>query len=179
MKLSQLQFFIILFILLVLQGLAIDLLPSSLATSDVLIVPHWLLLFLMLIALKYDRNETFYSIIYSIAFGLLIDIVYTGMLGIYMFVYPVSVYVAHILKRMFHTNILMSSIIAVITITVTEVLIYYIYTILGMIDATMSYFLLYRLLPTTLANLLFFLLIYGLFSQLLVRWSNEQLEKIS
>lgn len=179
MKLTQVNYFIILFILLVLQGIAIDLLPSSLTTSDVLIVPHWLLLFLTLIAIKYDRNETFYAIIYAIIFGLLIDIVYTGTLGIYMFVYPVAVYTAHILKRMFQTNIVVSSLIAMISIAVAEVLIYYIYKILGMIDATMSYFLLYRLLPTSFANLLFFLVIYGIFSQLLVRWSNEQLEKIS
>lgn len=179
MKKIHLIFVIILFFLLVLQGIAIDLLPSALTTTDVLIVPHWLLLFLMLIAIKFDRNETFYSIIYSVIFGLLIDIVYTGVLGIYMFVYPVSVYVAHILKRMFHTNVLMSTVIGLVTILVTEVLIYYIYTILGMINASTSYFILYRLLPTSIANILFFLLIYGIFSETLVKWSNEHLENIS
>ncbi|HLR71677.1 MAG TPA: rod shape-determining protein MreD, partial [Pseudogracilibacillus sp.] len=92
---KRLLFLIILFGLLVLEGVAIDLLPAILTSSETLIVPHWVLIFLIIITLFYDTSETFFSIIYGVIFGFLIDVVYTDVLGVYMFVYPFTLYIVH------------------------------------------------------------------------------------
>src|SRR5690625_6852625 len=73
--------------------------------SNSIIVPHWVFIFLAFIAIFFDEENTYYSILYAVIFGLLIDVVYTGVLGVYMFSYAVCVYVFYGLMKMFHSNI--------------------------------------------------------------------------
>src|SRR5699024_845062 len=171
---KRLIFSLILFVLLVSEGVALDLLPSSLTASDTLIVPHWVLMFLVLLTLFYDTNDSFFSIMYGVAFGLLIDVVYTNILGGYMFAYPFAIYIVHLLKRLLQTNLTMTIIIASIGILITELLLYFVYSIVGAIDAAMSDFLLSRFLPTLLANILFLIPAYVLSAKWLQRWGQEQ-----
>lgn len=175
--LKRLLFPLILFVLLVSEGLALDLLPSTLTSTEILIIPHWVLVFLTLVTLFYDTNDTFYAIIYGILFGLLIDIVYTGILGVYMFTYPFTLYIVHLLKRFFQTNLIMTLFISMIGIIISELLLLFIFSIVGIVDVAMTQFLMNRLLPTLLANILFLVPLYLLFTKRLIRWSNEQLDQ--
>ncbi|MEI3605831.1 rod shape-determining protein MreD [Pseudogracilibacillus sp. SE30717A] len=174
---KRLLFPLILFLLLVSEGVALDLLPSFLTSSDTLIVPHWVLMFLILVCLFYDTSETFFAIVYGVCFGLLVDVVYTGVLGVYMFIYPFSLYIVHLLKRFLQTNLSMTIIIAFITISITEFLLFFIFTIVDIVDVTMTTFLLHRLLPTILANIIFLIPIYLLSVKHLHRWSDEHFGK--
>lgn len=72
---------LILFLLLITEGVALEILPSSIVLSDTLIVPHWVFICLIFIAVLYDNENTYYSVLYALIFGILIDIVYTGVLG--------------------------------------------------------------------------------------------------
>src|SRR5690625_2188645 len=96
---------LILFLLMVLEGVALELLPAKLVITNSLIIPHWVFVFLVFIAIFYDEENTYFSILYVVIFGLLIDIVYTGVLGVYMFSYAVSVYFVYGLRKMLHANI--------------------------------------------------------------------------
>src|SRR5699024_12030879 len=71
-----------------------------------------------------------------------------------MFVYPLTLYIMQLLKGMLQTNIYITILMTVIGITMIETLLYFIYTFIGTIDTTWSYFAIYRLLPTVLANLI-------------------------
>src|SRR5690625_475788 len=173
---KKLIFPLILFLLLVSEGVALDLLPNILTSTETLIVPHWIFVFLILIALFYDTSDTFYAVIFGVFFGIFVDIAYTEVLGVYMFVYPLAIYIVQLLKRMLQTNFYMTMIITVISISIVEMLIYFIYSFVGIVDATMSYFVLHRLLPTILANVLFLIPLYFLSVNMLMRWSREQLE---
>lgn len=167
----------ILFFLLVCEGIALDLLPSSLTSSEILIIPHWVLIFLILMAMFYDTNDTFYAIIYGVIFGLLIDVVYTGVLGVYMFAYPFTLYIVHILKRLLQTNLSMTIIITIVSIFITELLLLLIFSIVGVVEISKAHFFVHRLLPTILANILFLIPIYLLSTKKLMKWSSEQLGK--
>jgi len=173
----QLFFFLILFILLVSEGVAIDLLPNILTSKSTLIVPHWIFIFLFLIVLFYDRQDTFFAIGYGVIFGLFIDVAYVGVLGVYMFVYPLTLYIMQLLKGMLQTNIYITILMTVIGITMIETLLYFIYTFIGTIDTTWFYFAVYRLLPTVLANLILFIPLYFICMDWLMKWSNERFEK--
>lgn len=174
---KRLVFPLSLFLLLVSEGVALDLLPSILTSTETLIVPHWIFVFLLLMALFYDTSDTVYAIVYGVFFGLCIDIVYTGVLGVYMFVYPFTLYIVQLLKRMLQTNFYMTMIIMVVSVSLVEMLLYFIYSSVGLIDASMTSFFIHRLAPTLLANLLFLIPLYFLTVNWLVRWSREQLEK--
>ena len=160
------------------EGIALDLLPASLTSSDTLIVSHWVFLFLLLIGLFYDSNDTFYSILYGIIFGLLIDIVYTGVLGIYMFIYPFALYVGYLLKRLLQTNLHMTILIAIVTMTIIEIFLVFVFSVVGMVETTANHFIVRRLLPTLLANILFLIPVYFLSVKTLKSWAQKQADKI-
>src|SRR5699024_4661298 len=113
---------LILFILFVMEGVAIYLLPPSLSSEHMLISVHWVFMFLILISLFYVTEETFFAIIYGICFELMTDVVYTGVLGVYMFIYPMSLYLLHIAKRLLQTNVYMVIIISIFSLFVIEVI---------------------------------------------------------
>src|SRR5690625_645723 len=169
---------LIAFLLLILEGVTIDLLPSFITSQELLIVPHWVFIFLLLINLFYDTNETYHSIAYGLLFGLLIDIVYTDLLGVYMFIYPFALYIIHFMKRILQTNFLMSIVILIVSLVVVELSIYFIYLLTGMISSPISFFLLKRLLPTIIANVLFIVPIYVMFVRRLNKWSRVRFDTL-
>ncbi len=173
---KRLFFPIILFMILVFEGVAIELLPASLSSSGLLITPHWVFIFLLLITLLYDRADTYFAIYFGIAFGLLIDIVYTNLLGVYMFVYPFTLYIVHLLKRFLQTNLYMVIAIAVLSLFILEILLLVIYSIVGIAEVPQGFFITRRFIPTVLANVLFLIPVYYLFAHRLIRWGKEQLE---
>src|SRR5690625_3362132 len=84
---SRIYLPLILFLLLVLQGVAVDLLPRFLVSGQTFIISHWVFVILIYITIYYDDNLSFNAVVYGVIFGLLIDIVYTNVLGVYMFTY--------------------------------------------------------------------------------------------
>ncbi|MBM7554619.1 rod shape-determining protein MreD [Thalassobacillus pellis] len=160
------------FLLLVFQGMAMSLLPSSLVYSELLITPHWVLIILMLMAVFFDTDDTYYSILYAVIFGLLIDMVYTSMLGVYMFTYGIVIYIVHGFKKMLHGNFLVAMLLSIMGLCITEVFLYTIYFFSKVTQMPWESFLLDRLIPTVIANLLFFFLVYPLLKSRMEKWSE-------
>lgn len=164
---------LILFFLLVLEGVALDLLPTFVVNSHSLIVPHWVFIFLVFIALFYDNEMSYFSTLYGVVFGLLLDIIYTDVLGIYMFSYAIVIYLIYQLKKWVHINFYTTMAIGTIGLILTDLSLYIIYTFVGITDMIWKDYLFYRMLPTVLANIMFLILLYPLISKLLVRWRKE------
>lgn len=163
---------LMLLFLLAIEGVAMELLPSSIKYASFYITPHWLLLFLILvIAYVYPVDATV-PIIYAAISGLMIDIVYTGVLGVYMFVLAIAVYVAYLLNRLLQANFLMIALIALLSMFVMEVSLFAIYTMLGFLTMSVKDFFLLRFIPTIIANLLFIAIIYYPSKQLLL-WTKD------
>ncbi|WP_026906332.1 rod shape-determining protein MreD [Paucisalibacillus globulus] len=165
---------LILLLLVALEGVALDILPSSLIDGDMMITPHWVLMFLVLIAIFYDRNNSYHSIIYAAIFGLLIDISYTGILGVYMFTYTVVIYIIRELRNILHSNIYSTLLFGIISIMIAELIINLIYYVVGIIDLIWMDYLMERLLPSILANFIFLLILYPLFAKRLEKWKNSK-----
>lgn len=163
----------ILLIVLALEGVAIELLPVAFKASSLYIIPHWILLVLILATLIFDKGNTLTAIVYGAVFGLMIDIVYTGILGVYMFVIPFTLYIAGFLNRFLQTNWFMSLVITAVCLFITELSLYSIYSFIGTVTMTFSYFLSNRFLPTLIANLLFMVIIYYPMEKLLF-WINTE-----
>ncbi|WP_010099002.1 rod shape-determining protein MreD [Ornithinibacillus scapharcae] len=164
---------LILLLLVVMEGVALDILPSGLIDSDLMITPHWVLMFLVLVAIFYDRRNSYHSIIYAMIFGLLIDIAYTGILGVYMFTYGVVIYIIHELRNMLHSNIYSVLLFGIISIIISDLIINLIYYVVGIMDAAWMDYAMYRLLPSILANSIFLLILYPLLAKQLEKWKNS------
>lgn len=167
---------LILFLFLILEGVALELLPATLVKGDLVIVPHWVLAFLVLMSILYDREDTYMSILYGLVFGLLIDVVYTGVLGVYMFTYAVVIYIVHGLTKVLHANIFGAIVLGVTGLVLAEASINVIFSVVGLSEMEWTTYLLYRMLPTVLANLLFLLLLYPFVKRRLDDWRQDDLQ---
>lgn len=162
--------------LVIFEGLAINLLPDKLTSSEYLIIAHWALAFLVYLAVYYDKEDTYYSILYAFLTGLFIDVIYTGILGVYMFSYGVTIYAVHALQRLLHQNFHVLLLSGALAFVVGDILIYLMYSVIAVTDMGWQDYLLERSLPSLLANLVFLLLLFPLFKQRVVRWGEEQLD---
>src|SRR5699024_3760312 len=109
---------IILLIMLAIEGVAMELLPPSIKFASIYLTPHWLLLFLILVVTFAYPNESFIPIVYAAVFGLMTDIVYTGVLGVYMFMLALAVYIGQLLNRYLQTNFSMLLVISLASLVV-------------------------------------------------------------
>ncbi|WP_206207823.1 rod shape-determining protein MreD [Virgibacillus profundi] len=164
-----------LFLFLILEGVALELLPASLIMSDYLIVPHWVFIFLVYLAIFYDEENTYFSVVYALAFGLLIDIVYTGILGVYMFSYGLITYIIHGVKKVLHGNFYVTVLLGLMGLALADISINGIFIVVGISDMLWKDYFTYRLLPTVISNLVFLLVLYPVMVKRLIRWSKEQL----
>ncbi|MBA2173453.1 rod shape-determining protein MreD [Halobacillus locisalis] len=160
-------------ILLVLQGMAMSWLPANLIYSDLLITPHWVLGFLIILAIFFDRDDTYFAVWLGLWFGLLIDVVYTGVLGVYMVTYTVVIYVVHGLNKWLHSNFFGSSVLAILGVALADTCLYVIYSFVQITSMTWGDYGLMRLLPTLAANMIFFVILYPIVKERISLWSEE------
>jgi len=163
---------LVLLLILAFQGVAMELLPPSIKFAKVYLTPHWILMFLILVAGFVYPQKPMIPIIYAAVFGLMTDIVYTGVLGVYMFVIAMSLYVAQLLYRLLQVNLIMVSVISVISLLIVEISLLAVYSLIGFSTMPVGDFFIYRCLPTILANILFLIIIY-LPSRRLLLWSSD------
>lgn len=170
---------LIILLLLVLEGVALEFLPENLIMENLLIIPHWVMIFLVLTTMFYDRENTFYAILYGVLFGLMIDVVYTSVLGIYMFIYGIVAYVISGLTKVLHTNLLVALLLGLVGVGLADIGVYIIYSFIGITDFAWGEYIRLRLIPTLAANLLFLLVFYPFIKGKLEKWSEEQLSSNS
>ncbi|TGB04171.1 rod shape-determining protein MreD [Halobacillus salinus] len=159
--------------LLVMQGMAMGWLPSSLVYSNVLITPHWVLVFIFLMAIFYDRDNTYVAVWFGLVFGLLTDVVYTGVLGVYMVSYALVAYIIHGMNRWLHSTFFGASVLTIVGVALADTSLYIIYSFVQVTDMTWANYAVLRLLPTLAANMIFFIILYPLVRARLARWSEE------
>ncbi|KGX89014.1 rod shape-determining protein MreD [Pontibacillus litoralis] len=168
---------LLLIVIVVLEGTAMDFLPKEWLTSSFYFIPHWVLVVLVYVAIFYDYDSTYYCVLYGIIFGLLVDIVYTDMLGVYMFTYGLVLYSIHGLKRILHSNWLVTTLLTVVAVVCADVIVYVLYSIIRETDITWYTYVYKMLLPTLVANVVFALLLLPLLPRKLNDWAESHLEK--
>ncbi len=163
---------LILFALLVFESVATGLLPNNLLL-ELFYIPHWILVFSVLIILYYDKEHTYAGIFYGALFAFISEMVYTDILGVYLLAYGLSLYGVHLFKKLLHVNFLVTLLLVFYALIASEFLIYGTYLLIGVIDLPLQEYLLERLAPTVMINLLFFLIIFPYFSKKLTNWGEQ------
>ncbi|MBC1977907.1 rod shape-determining protein MreD [Listeria marthii] len=122
-----------------------------------LFIPHFLLIMLTIMTCFYKRNTT---LVYGFILGLVFDIYYTGIMGIYFAIFPFTVYITDKFMKVLQNNVLLVGLIAVFNIILTESLVYAFYYLIGSTTMTIPVFIDQRLWTTILFNLAFFLVVF-------------------
>ena len=134
--------------------------PIEMFDRIIYLVPRFLFMYLLFLAVYYDRKK---SILYGVIFGLLYDVFYIDIIGLYAVLYPllclfISWIVQYIQQSLWIVTILTVFFVALLDFVIYEFFLLISFTSIGMPD-----FLLSRLVPTIFANLLFLVLIGWLF----------------
>ncbi|EUJ29414.1 cell shape-determining protein MreD [Listeria cornellensis FSL F6-0969] len=137
----------------ILEGVSSMLFSQSFFGEQRFFIPHFLIVMLVLMATFYSRNVT---LIYAFVLGMVFDIYYTGILGIYFAIFPLVVYLTDKFMKVLQNNIILVGLVVVFNVILTECLVYGFYVLIGGTDMALATFVDRRLWTTILLNLAFF-----------------------
>jgi rod shape-determining protein MreD len=146
--------FVLLFIF-VFESIFVGMLPERLLNRDLILVPHFLLIVILFLTVFGDKKR---GIIYAFIFGLLFDVVYTEVIGINLFMFPVIAYIVGNLMRILQSNIIVATITSIFGIALLELGVYELYYLLNITSMNFSTFGEIRLIPTLILNCIFAIL---------------------
>lgn len=132
----------------------------------------------MLVSFFYDRSK---ALLYAIIFGLLFDIVYTDIIGVYMFSFPLIVYVISLSMKVLHRNLLVVFFVVLVGISLLEGFVFGILYLVNAANLDWNQFLYDRLFPTLVLNGVFLIVIYYPMKKFLLRvekWANKENDKL-
>ncbi|CAG9619498.1 rod shape-determining protein MreD [Sutcliffiella rhizosphaerae] len=131
--------------LFILESISVDFFGLLTINQDWVIVPRYMLIVITLCAIY---TSPYVGLICAMLFGFLYDIVYTEILGVYLFAFGISVYIVSGILRFVNTNYIISFIMILLSITITEHIVFGIHSLIGSTIMTHSDFVSVRLLPT-------------------------------
>ncbi|EUJ33245.1 cell shape-determining protein MreD [Listeria floridensis FSL S10-1187] len=134
-------------------------------------VPHFLLVMLILMTAFYRRNTT---LVYAFILGLVFDIYYTSVMGIYFAIFPFVVYITDKFLKVLQNNIVLVGLITVFNIILTESVVYAFYSLIGTTTMSIATFIDMRLWTTILLNFAFYLVVFFPFRYFLVKLKKSE-----
>ncbi|WP_227396740.1 rod shape-determining protein MreD [Jeotgalibacillus aurantiacus] len=119
------------------------------------LVPRFLFIFLIFLSIYYQRNAGY---IYGFVFGFMYDVFFTGVIGVYMFLFPALIYAARFILRYINQNAVVTGLIGLFLMAALEFLVYQFNLLIGVAGIDFQTFLNQRLYSTLLFNALFILI---------------------
>ncbi|MBY6035316.1 rod shape-determining protein MreD [Fictibacillus nanhaiensis] len=121
------------------------------------IIPHFSMVMILFVAMYLN---TTYGLIYGLGFGLLTDLLYTDIIGVYLFSMAATAYVTSIFSRYLFGNLIVTLLLSIVGVTILEFFVYGLNSLIGISNQMIDLFLYKRLVPTLIINGLFAILIY-------------------
>ncbi|MEI5905675.1 rod shape-determining protein MreD [Bacillus spongiae] len=131
------------------ESIFVMLFPPELFGKHTIVVPHFLLLLLCFIGIYLGKKT---ALIYAVIFGLLFDLYYTGIFGVYLYLFPIMVFLVIQIMRVVNANVFVSSAVSLLAMTMTEFAVFFLYLLLQKTGFTVNQFIEWRLFPTLLVN---------------------------
>ncbi|AYC29745.1 rod shape-determining protein MreD [Paenisporosarcina cavernae] len=128
------------------------------------LIPRFAIMYLIFISIYYNTRR---AMIYALFFGLLYDMFFIDIIGLYAFLYPLMCLVAAFIVRYVHQHLFVTTILTLVLVAGLEFLLYQFYSLIGQTDVSMHVFLRTRLMPTMIANSLFLFLLGWAFKYLI------------
>jgi rod shape-determining protein MreD len=152
-------FIIGLFIAFFLDGSISQMFSGTLFKYPNALVPNLTLLWLIL-AVFFGNTQKLHLELWAAVIGFIFDMYYTGLLGVYVFIFPLVVYLCYTVYQMLPPNFLSGFLVYFLGITVLVSLGFVANAFIGEADASISEFMVNTLAPTLALNLVFMALSY-------------------
>ncbi|WP_170007812.1 rod shape-determining protein MreD [Bacillus fonticola] len=128
------------------------------------LVPRFLLLFLLFMSAYYKLETAF---VYAFIFGALYDIVYTEIIGVYLVLFPMSIWIASKLMRWLQHHIVLLVLIALVAVSCLEWVLYGFQLLVNNTEIGVQTFVLERFVPSILLQLVWLVVFAFFYSKLL------------
>ena len=102
--------------------------PTDVFWKDSIAAPHFFIIVLCFITVYYSPVQGIY---YGLLFGFLFDTVYTELVGIYIFAYPILAYLVYSVMKVLQLNLFIVVSIILASVVALE---YYVYGFLTLLD---------------------------------------------
>lgn len=141
------------------------------------IVPRFLIMFLIFVAVYYDLKRAVY---YGLFFGLLYDVFFIDIIGLYSFLYPAILVSAGYVVKSIHRHLVVTTVMTLVLTALFEFVLYQFFKFISLVSMPLDVFLDTRLLPTMIANSLFLFVLGWVFklvidARLIEREKNPRL----
>lgn len=165
--------FILLFLFFLDGTLAIYLHPVM-TFSEATMFSRLALIGLFYISFRLPRFQT---LIFAGATGILYDVYYSGIIGIYLAAFTLAIYLSYLFEDWISKNILNIGILGILTLFIFELTLYLLNRMLGLTDLVFYKFLLFNYAPTLLFNTIAY---FALFLPLkkAMDWANDSVQVI-
>lgn len=145
------------FFFFVFDGTVMEVFSSHWFGATYELVPRFAMVMILFIALYINRPT---AVIYGLIFGLLTDIVYTEIVGVYFFSMAFTAYLIASIASTFRPNLFSTFLLGILGVILLEFQVYGLYTIIGVAETPLRAFLYDRLFPSLLLNGVFIILMY-------------------
>ncbi|MGG3469263.1 rod shape-determining protein MreD [Neobacillus pocheonensis] len=139
------------------ESLFVQFFPGDLFGGNRIIVPHFLFVALVFLTIFIGKKQ---GIIYAAIFGLIFDIVYVEIIGIYLFLFPFICYLVSKIMHIMQTNIIIAFLVSLFGVALLEIGVYEMNFLIHVTSLDFMGFLNLRFYPTLLLNAIF-VLIFG------------------
>jgi rod shape-determining protein MreD len=144
--------------LFILEGTLLQWMIPSVWQSRVYVAPHFILVSVIYIGLYVNRHS---ALVYGLVFGLLQDFMYySPMLGPISFAMGLTAYLAGLMHRRLHSNIVVSMLVIGAGNLFFDCMIYGLYRLFQITHLDLQWAFFHQMLPSMLINLLFALIVY-------------------
>ncbi|CAH2716257.1 Rod shape-determining protein MreD [Neobacillus rhizosphaerae] len=142
--------------LFLLESLFVQYLPAGLFGRNRIVAPHFLFAALLFLTIFVGKKQ---GIIYAAIFGLLFDIVYIEIIGIYFFLFPLITYLVSKIMQTMQANIFIAFLVSLFGIALLEVGVYEMYRLIHVTTLDFMSFINLRFYPTLIFNAAFIIIV--------------------
>ncbi|GHH97177.1 rod shape-determining protein MreD [Neobacillus kokaensis] len=142
-------------LLFIAESLFVQFLPADVLGQNRILAPRFLFSGLLLLTIFVGRKQ---GIIYAAIFGLIFDIVYIEIIGIYLFLFPFVAYLISKIMHVLQANMIVAFVVSVFGIALLEVGVYEMDYLIHVTNLEFIDFLNLRLYPTLILNAAFLLI---------------------
>ena len=165
----------VIFFLFIIEGTVFQVFSPERFGSEAIIIPRFAFLIVIVITIFLGRTT---GGIYALILGLFQDVIYTHVLGVYIFSMVFTAYLLGFTYKIFQKNLFLLMITAVFGTLILDYLVYGIHFMVGITEFAHERFFYERLLPSLVVNSVFMIMFaYPLRKILLFLQKSDDVEE--
>ncbi|WP_347549418.1 rod shape-determining protein MreD [Pseudalkalibacillus hwajinpoensis] len=160
-----------LFVLFLIEGTVFQVFAPEQYDFGFQLIPRFVTVIVVMIGMILSPA---YGVLYGIIFGLLHDLIYTDLVGVYMFGIAVAAYIIGYFSKAFHLNWFTTLILGLLGVSMVEFYVYELFALINVTDLAFDSFFYKRYLPSLILNGVFLLIVYYPVKRLLEELSESR-----